>query len=139
MGLNVASSSHCTFLEVINKTNHKNIFLKVDIEGSEYRFLEDIVANSERITAMVIEFHNCDIHLQEIHDFLQKFSLNLVHIHANNMALTTLDNNLPLVLELTFSKNAKLLESFTLPHKLDMPNSKYSDEYEIIVSPKKFN
>jgi hypothetical protein len=48
---------------VLNETNSKNIFLKIDIEGSEYLFLQDIIANEERITGMVIELHDVDIHL----------------------------------------------------------------------------
>ena len=45
---------YCTFLEVLNEANNKNFFLKIDIEGYEYRFLDDIVANEEKITGMVI-------------------------------------------------------------------------------------
>lgn len=133
VGLNSESSNHCTFLDVINGKNNKNIFLKVDIEGSEYRFLDDIVENVDKITGMVIEFHNCDIHIKEIKRFLSNFSLNLVHIHANNMALIRLEDSLPLVLELTFSRHAKVKESFGLPHKLDMPNTKIVEEYELVV------
>ena len=133
VGLNSESDSYCTFLEVLNKTNHKNIFLKIDIEGDEYRFLDEIVENENRITGMVIEFHNCDIHLKKIKQFLNKFSLNLVHIHANNYAQIRLDDRLPLVLELTFSRYAKLSNTYKLPHKLDMPNNKNVSELELSV------
>ena len=133
VGLKSECGSYCTFLEILNETKNRNIFLKIDIEGSEYRLLNDIVENENRISGMVIELHDCDIHLREIKKFIKKFSLNLVHIHANNYAPIRLDNKLPLVLELTFSKYAKFTKSLTLPHKLDMPNNKNISEVKLTV------
>lgn len=133
VGLNSESDSYCTFLEVLNEKNHKNIFLKIDVEGSEYRFLDDILENEDKITGMVIELHDCDIHLKKIKRFINNFGLNLVHIHANNYAPIRSDDCLPLVIELTFSKYAKFFNSFTLPHKLDMPNNKNVKEFELLV------
>ena len=134
VGLNTESSAYCTFLNVLNATESKNIFLKIDIEGSEYRFLNDIISNEERITGMVIELHDVDIHLKEIEEFLNQFSLNLVHAHANNFAPIREDDDLPLVLELTFSKYSDVSNDFKLPHKLDMPNNKNYEDYKLIVN-----
>ena len=134
VGLNSESKQHCTFKDVLNETNSKNIFFKIDIEGSEYRFLKDIIANDERISGMVIELHDCDIHLIEIENFINKFRLNLVHVHANNFSPIRLDDNLPLVLELTFSKYAKFSSNYSLPHKFDMPNNRNVMDYELIVN-----
>lgn len=134
VGLNTESSTYCTFLNVLNATESKNIFLKIDIEGSEYRFLNDIISNEERITGMVIELHDVDIHLKEIEEFLNQFSLNLVHAHANNFAPIREDDDLPLVLELTFSKYSDVSNDFKLPHKLDMPNNKNYEDYKLIVN-----
>lgn len=133
VGLNSESTLHCTLLDVLNETNCKNIFLKVDVEGSEYRFLDEIIANEDRITGMVIEFHDCDIHLKEIEKFIRNCELNLVHIHANNYAPIRYDDGLPLILELTFSKNAVLSDTCILPHKFDMPNDSNSPDYELKV------
>ena len=134
VGLNTESRAYCTFLNVLNATESKNIFLKIDIEGSEYRFLNDIISNEERITGMVIELHDVDIHLKEIEEFLNQFSLNLVHAHANNFAPIREDDGLPLVLELTFSKYSDVSNDFKLPHKLDMPNNKNFEDYKLIVN-----
>ena len=134
VGLNTESSAYCTFLNVLNATESKNIFLKIDIEGSEYRFLNDIISNEERITGMVIELHDVDIHLKEIEEFLNQFSLNLVHAHANNFAPIREDDDLPLVLELTLSKYSDVSNDFKLPHKLDMPNNKNYEDYKLIVN-----
>jgi hypothetical protein len=136
VGLKSSNEIYCTFQEMINQTNNEKIFLKIDVEGSEYRFLDDIVANEEKITGIVIELHDCDIHLNEIEIFVKKLNkcgLNLVHIHANNYAPIRLDDGLPLVIELSFSRHAKFVNSFTLPHKLDMPNNKSSAEYNLLV------
>ena len=121
--------------EIINtKKDLSPIFLKIDIEGSEYRFLDDIVKNEDRITGMVIEFHDSDIHLLEIERFINKFSLKLVHIHANNFSPIRKDDDLPLTLELTFSKYADTFNKIKLPHQLDMPNNEYFNEIEIKVN-----
>lgn len=137
VGINTTHNMHCTFLEVLNETNQKNIFLKIDVEGSEYRFLDDIVANEKKITGIVIELHDCDINLNKIERFVRKLNncgLNLVHIHGNNSGVLRLDDSLPLILELTFSRHAKFSNSITLPHQLDMPNDKNKAEYELLVN-----
>lgn len=134
VGLNSTDNIHCTLADVLDDTKSENIFLKIDVEGSEYRFLHDIVANEERITGVVIELHDVDIHLNEIENFINRFSLNLVHVHANNFAPIRADDDLPLVLELTFSKHSNNFKEPKLPHNLDMPNNKNCSEYEILIN-----
>jgi hypothetical protein len=133
VGLNSLSETHCTFEDVLNETDSQSIFLKIDIEGSEYRFLDDIIANEKRISGMVLELHDCDIHLERIQNFIKKLSLKLVHVHANNYAPIRASDGLPLVLELSFSKNCEKFCMPSLPHKLDMPNSKKSAEIQLII------
>tara|TARA_B100000886_G_scaffold247865_1_gene174523 strand:+ start:1032 stop:1793 length:762 start_codon:yes stop_codon:yes gene_type:complete len=134
VGLNTESSQHCTFMSVLKVTESKNIFFKIDIEGSEYRFLNDIIACEDRITGMVIELHDVDIHLKEIEEFINQFTLNLVHVHANNFSPIREDDDLPLVLELTFSKYSDVSYDFKLPHELDMPNNKNYPDYKLVVN-----
>ena len=45
--------------------NQSNVILKIDIEGDEYKILNEIISNSEKITSLIIEFHN--IHNAGIH------------------------------------------------------------------------
>lgn len=134
VGLNSKSNQYSTFMDVLTQVDSKYIFLKIDVEGSEYRFLHDIVAIEDRITGLVIELHDVDIHLNEIENFINQFSLNLVHVHANNYAPIRADDDLPLVLELTFSKYSTNTAEYKLPHNLDMPNNKNFSEYEISVN-----
>lgn len=70
------------------------------------------------------------MNLNKIKNFIKKIKINLVHVHANNYA-PVLNNKLPLVLELTFSKNGKLLNKALLPHQLDQPNNKNKAEINL--------
>ena len=133
VGINTSDSNYCTLSTVLGNTKHKNIFLKIDIEGSEYRLLHTLILNQDRISGLVLEFHNCDLHINSIITFIQNFSLQLVHIHANNYAPIRLDDGLPLVLELTFSKYSKVLNETYLPHRFDMPNNKNRPEINIKI------
>ena len=56
----VYHSYDITFDEVILKSQSKKIFLKVDIEGSEYRIIDSIMKYADRINGIAIEFHNAD-------------------------------------------------------------------------------
>ena len=114
--------------EVFSKVESCNIFFKIDIEGGEYQILDDLITNYHRINGLVIEFHECNLHLQLIADFIKKFSMPIVHIHANNCAPLLHSSGLPLVLEITFSKNAEQNNECIHPHPLDMPNNPEKDE-----------
>ncbi len=133
VGLNAKGEKYCTLKSVLKKIDSNNIFLKIDVEGAEYRFLDTLIENQKRITGLVIELHDCDIHIGKIRKFIENFNLCLVHVHANNYAPIRLDDGLPLVLELTFSGNAELSEPEKLPHLLDMPNNPFVDDIELVV------
>lgn len=135
VGVNTDDNTYCTLSSILNDMKYKNFFLKIDIEGSEYRMLDTLILKQDRISGLVIEFHDCDLHLKSIKKFIQNFKLKLVHIHANNYAPIRLDDGLPLVLELTFSKYCKVFNKSYLPHMFDMPNNKYRSE--IIIKIKK--
>jgi len=134
VGLDTDNDRHCSFASVLDEVIHDDIFLKIDIEGSEYRFLNDIIANEKRICGMVIEFHDCDIHLKSIQEFIKKLSLKLIHVHGNNYAPIRATDGLPLVLELSFSKYCEKFEVPSLPHELDMPNGKRLSEIHLIIN-----
>jgi hypothetical protein len=107
--------------------------MKIDIEGSEYRLLDTLILNQNRISGLVIEFHDCDLHLNTIKNFIQNFGLKLAHIHANNFFPIRLDDELPLILELTFSKYCEVQKVESLPHILDMPNNKIKPEISLSI------
>jgi hypothetical protein len=119
-------------LDTVDPFAKSRIFLKIDIEGSEYRLLEEILANSVRIEGMVIEFHDAYLHAQRIESFIQNFSLTLIHVHSNNCAFVT-KNGSPTALECTFTSQP-VGDSIDLksPHVLDMPCTPGSPEHAIV-------
>ena len=80
------------------------IFLKVDIEGYEYQILDEIVACSDRLSGLVIEFHLVSKNKEKIEKFLTEIKLELIHIHPNNNRLD--DEGDPKAIELSFSKKS---------------------------------
>ena len=131
----IGNNNECVNIEEIvsNHINKKNkIFLKIDIEGSEYEILDQIVSIKDKIQGLIIEFHNVSENLHTIENFLKKIKdyLNLVHIHANNYSAKEA-NQFPEALELSISsinlKNLDLDDFREYPIRgLDFPNSKRS-------------
>ena len=118
--------------EILNtKKDICPLFLKIDIEGSEYRILDDLIKFMDRIEGLAIEFHDVDINIEKILSFISKFNLKLIHIHANNWATYGL-NNIPSCIELSFSKKPVLLnKDLSLPHDLDQKNNPDVDEINL--------
>ena len=110
--------------QIIKKAKTSPLFFKIDIEGSEYRILDDLLKFQTLISGLVIEFHNVDLHKQKILDFIENFKLNLCHIHGQNPGgLDYLDKNGdPVQLEMTFTSSNKILSNQAkIPHPLDQP------------------
>lgn len=108
--------------DVMRKTDRRPVFIKCDIEGAEYDLFEDIVAHAGDISGLVMEFHDVDLHLAEMSAFIDRFPLELVHIHPNNCGGTCEDGN-PKVLELTFSRYPAVVGKYPiLPHPRDAAN-----------------
>ena len=122
--------------EILEIYRLKNFFLKIDIEGSEYRILDQILKNEKDITGLVIEFHDCDYHYKKIENFVKNFTLELVHIHVNNYGLIDKFDR-PTVLELTFSpkdfNNIRTEVEKEFPVLgLDQPNNKNKQDLPIL-------
>ena len=130
-----AGSVYISIEEAIKKTNNaRSIFFKIDIEGSEYRILDDIIKYRDRLSAITIEFHDADIHQDKIIKFINNINLTLVHIHANNFSEYNYDN-IPTALELSFSKIPKKLnKNLSLPHPLDQKNNPDAADLEILFT-----
>lgn len=122
--------------KVIDKNNFKkiiqikskNIFLKIDIEGSEYEILDTIIDNKNKIEAIAIEFHDLHNNIKKIENFVKKLNLKIVHIHPNNFKQINPD-----ILEVTFSRNPKVIgKKFLFPNNLDMKNDPRQKNLDII-------
>jgi len=117
-------------------SNLKLVFLKCDIEGNEYKILNDILKYDNVLTGLIIEFHDISNYenFNIITNFIAKTRLKLVHLHVNNyMYYKTPNGIIPDVLELTFtsSENIEYDKSLELPNMLDMPNNPNDFEFKV--------
>ena len=126
------------FEDIIKKTNfNKKIFIKIDIEGSEYRILDDIIKFEDHIESLVIEFHQVDLNIERINNFINTTNLKLIHIHPNNFANYGL-NNIPTSIEISFSKEPEeISENVKFPHPLDQKNNPNISDIDLVFESKK--
>jgi hypothetical protein len=122
----------------------KRIFLKIDIEGSEYDVIPNILQYSRDLTGMIIEFHDTGRlrtkFKQRMEAILEKFEI--VHIHGNNWAGVSVDG-LPDCLELTFVNKEYCPVSAprreALPLEIDQPNHRDRPDIPIMFYPEPTN
>ena len=123
------------FQEFVNSENSK-IFLKIDIEGSEYEIIEEIMTYYKQIRIIVIEFHNIIRKVEEFEKILilLKSKYSLIHTHINNNGAFNSDM-IPEICEFTFISNIDfqgLLKVDKIPLVgLDYPNSKHLIDFQI--------
>ena len=117
------------------KISTNDIFLKIDIEGSEYRILNDIQLVQGKLSGLVIEFHNIDLHMDKILNFVNNLTLlKIVHIHGQNPGgKDHLDSKGdPTQIEVTFSSTKNYLDiEPQIPHKLDQPSDSRFEEVKL--------
>jgi hypothetical protein len=134
-----------------------NIFMKIDIEGHEFRLFPELENYMSKIKQLVLEIHSPgDIKLHPVyfkglsdidHEFMFKmFAMinkthTLVHVHANNgCAIHVYDGIvLPNVFECTFIRNdfvtVKTPNKTPLPLNIDMKNISSKPDYSINYYP----
>jgi hypothetical protein len=97
------------------------VFVKMDIEGSEYRVLDDLLRYSRNIVSIAMEFHDVDILPDRFAALVEKIKreFHIVHIHGNNMGGAT-PSGFPIALEMTFL-NKRFFSSPPPPSRLKYP------------------
>ena len=97
------------------------VFVKIDIEGSEYRILDDVLRHSPDIVAIAIEFHDVDILSERFLSLVEKIKRDfyIVHIHGNNMGGAA-PSGFPIAPEITFL-NKRFFSSPPPPSRLKYP------------------
>lgn len=135
----IESPLDITVDQIFSMIDAKKVLVKVDIEGGEYRIIDDLLKYVDKIDCIAIEFHDtCPLRLifeQKI-KVIQKY-FEIVHLHANNCAGLGKDG-LPEVLEITFLKKNLLTTSerrleLPLP-ALDMQNSIHVEDIQLIFT-----
>ena len=128
------NNKETTIPETLNRNN--DVVLKVDIEGDEYKVLNDIKKNSKKISFLIIELHDIHKNLGRIKNFIKKSDLKIIHIHANNYGGIDKNKN-PKVIELSMINSKKfkinkILSKRTYPViSLDYKNFKRRDDIKI--------
>ena len=119
--------------------DHDNLILKIDIEGDEYNILNQILKNSKKINALLIEFHDIQKNMHLIKKFIEQSNkLKLVHIHANNYQCIDKDID-PSVIELTFTNIEKIrFEQKITEKKYPIENLDYKNSHRKIDYTLKF-
>lgn len=91
--------------EALRLASAPNIFLKVDIEGGEYRILPEILSHAPRLAGIVIEFHDIDVHRERISAFIANLKgFQVVSVHGNNFGGVDPGGD-PLVAEFSFARD----------------------------------
>lgn len=110
----------------------RRLLIKMDIEGAEYRLLDDLVRHADEVAGLVLEFHDVDLHIARIRAFIAAFPLALVHTHVNNYGSVGLDG-IPTVVECSFTSAPVDRTTFVagLPHALDMPNHPGLEDFRV--------
>lgn len=121
--------------------NAQNIFMKMDIEGAEWFWLDSLPDEYLlKIKQLVIEFHylgdnhfcNNDLKVKVLNRMKEHFYL--VHAHGNNYSHFV--DRYPYVIECTYVRK-NIFETplefnkVPLPISIDMPNNKEKSDYEL--------
>jgi hypothetical protein len=87
-----------------------SVFVKMDIEDSEYRVLHAFKPYYPLINGFTVEFHSLDICSHIFNETIKELSADfyVAHVHGNNCGGYIRNSPLPMVLEITFI-NKKLV------------------------------
>ena len=81
--------------------DNKDIVLKIDIEGDEYKVLDEVNKNFKKLNLVILEFHDLQKNLKKIKNFINKTKFKNIHINANNYGMVD-KRGIPQVIEMTF-------------------------------------
>tara|TARA_Y100000590_G_C15515744_1_gene937245 strand:- start:44 stop:835 length:792 start_codon:yes stop_codon:yes gene_type:complete len=127
----INSNTHVDIKEIFSKINKEKVILKIDIEGDEYKVLNEILNLSGQVESILVEFHGLEENRDKFLSIINKIQKTyfIIHLHANNITGYCKDN-LPKTIEMTFLKKndlnlgLKKINSYPITN-LDYPNHPY--------------
>lgn len=92
--------------QIFKKIKSKNNLLKIDIEGSEYEIIEDIIKNDPKINMLIIEFHWINNYKKKFINSIKKLKkkFDIIHLHVNNYRTPKINEDIFDVIEISFIK-----------------------------------
>ena len=123
------------FDKFVNSPNVR-VILKIDIEGSEYEIIQQILDHSNQVILLVIEFHDITDNMLIFEQCLSilKMKYSLIHSHINNYGHVD-ENLIPQICEFTFIHKAHFHENRKvdkLPREgLDSPTTPFRPDFQI--------
>jgi len=141
--IDTKTEKNCITIEDTYKvisSNSENIFLKMDIETSEYDVLKSLIDSDLNFVGLAVEFHKIDEFSEDFNYLIKKISskYHIVHIHGNNYGKLIKQNNFPSIIEITFM-NKKYIEDPIIKSSknypiigLDQPNRSSKPDCELI-------
>ena len=125
-----ASTSFTSILSRMSAAG--SLGLKIDIEGWEYRILDQLAAARDHIGFVVIEFHDVDLQRERIQAFLTSMTgFTITWIHANNFAGTDPHGD-PLVLEMCLAADRWVTPCDDPALVLTTPNNPELPEIDLV-------
>lgn len=140
---NAKEGSFVTFADVVRALPADlpahSVFLKIDIELSEFRILDDVLADSSLLNGMVIEFHDLDILWENFARIMRSAQKDyvLTHVHGNNYSGLIPGTNIPKALEITLVHKSLFDSPLTLSKRefplagLDYPNNPETKDHPL--------
>ncbi|TDW96638.1 hypothetical protein [Dinghuibacter silviterrae] len=100
----------------------QSVFLKIDIELSEFRIMDDVLRHGRLLSGMAIEFHDLDILWDSFARIMREAGREFVltHVHGNNYTGLIPGTGIPKALEVTFVHKS-LLPANLSPFKGEYP------------------
>jgi len=143
---NQTSTAFVTFAEAFRLISQEevpenSVFVKIDVEQSEFRVLPDLLNWDRYINGFVVEFHDLDILWDSFVSLIERLKehFEITHIHGNNYGGLIPNSTIPKVLEITFLKRGLIHEehpardSVSYPvQQLDYPNNPLEKDYPLV-------
>jgi hypothetical protein len=141
-----ASPDGVTWKEAIARlhsvgSSKKSILVKMDIEGAEYAIIPELLKESDEVSLLIVEFHDCGHMWTDFVAIIAEIcrSFTVVHVHGNNYMPLIPSTKVPEVLEITFLRSALLTQSDKLATHtikypltgLDQPNDPLRPDYSL--------